>query len=73
MRGLERSRDRRWLSATAMADAIRAHLAGNAPVVCAHTACSRLLTGVGHLLDRSPRMSTRNAAGEKAEHQIVPP
>lgn len=56
MRGLERDRDERWISARAMEDAIQRHLSGSAPVVCPHTAYSRTISAVGRQLDAYPRV-----------------
>jgi serine/threonine protein kinase len=57
MKGLEKSRDARWPSSAAMARAIEAVLAGDAPIVCPHTAYARGLTAVGRVLDRFPRVT----------------
>ncbi len=56
MKGLERDRAARWASAREMADAIDEFLAGNARVVCPHTAYARGLTIIGRVLDAAPRL-----------------
>lgn len=57
MQGLERDRDKRFPSASAMEAAVQAHLAGQAPVVCPHTAYARGLSFLGHVLDAWPRFT----------------
>jgi hypothetical protein len=56
MQGLERQRDRRFPSADAMARALELYLAGDAPVVCPHTAYAAGLTFISRALDAFPRV-----------------